>query len=305
MTGVFACSPATETIEQKATEFDKLLSRFKSISIDTLKVYSSNEKGEVPEKFKGIALDSMYAILFPSEIAELHFNNPGLFACYKFPLDSFRTALIARTPSEYVPSSIKLFIYDKQKNAMTNCIELSESWGDAGDSMEKKSWIFKNSKGNWEIFQWRKDCSYETENDETPVCDDSLTIFQFVRDKFARTNVNASALLKYREVFGQEEALVAVKKSTIINPSFPLKDLFGVWTLDPHGPHADFELDSLSFFIVDYDGEGSMAYTLHADTLKIDYGNYLSVNMIRSVTSDSLHLISEDGNLLRYVRWPE
>jgi hypothetical protein len=33
--------------------------------------------------------------------------------------------------------------------------------------------------------------------------------------------------------------------------------LFGIWTNDPNGPHADFQFSSKSFYVVDYDGDGN------------------------------------------------
>ncbi|MFX7198022.1 hypothetical protein ABTI40_19625, partial [Acinetobacter baumannii] len=67
------------------------------------------ENGEVKNyKYKGTQLDSNDAVLFPAEISKRHFSDPpGLFACFRFKIDSFKTGLIARTPSEYYPTSIK------------------------------------------------------------------------------------------------------------------------------------------------------------------------------------------------------
>lgn len=40
---------------------------------------------------------------------------------------------------------------------------------------------------------------------------------------------------------------IATEKQTIINSSFPVKNLIGIWTEDPKGTHADFELTETSF----------------------------------------------------------
>jgi len=42
------------------------------------------------------------------------------------------------------------------------------------------------------------------------------------------------------------------------NSAFPVKDLFGIWTVDPEGPHTDFEISEKSFYIVDYYGNGAL-----------------------------------------------
>jgi hypothetical protein len=72
-------------------------------------------------------------------------DPPGLFSTYKFAIDSNRLALISRSPSEYVPSSMKMFIYDKRKDSLTSYFELAELFGDAGDVMIKKAWLFRDS----------------------------------------------------------------------------------------------------------------------------------------------------------------
>ena len=146
------------------SKYKNLLSKFKNISIDTLEVYSSEDYG----KYRGIKMDSLDAILFPKEIAEAYFLEHDLYACYKFEINPTKIGLLARTPSMYVPSSIKLFIYNKIEDNISEYIELAESWGDAGDSTEKKSWIIKTkeNKINALIKETEShDHSVEDEND--------------------------------------------------------------------------------------------------------------------------------------------
>ena len=133
------------------SKFSRLLSKFKAVSIDTLHVYSSEGYGA----YKGVELDSTDAILFPREIREAHFADPpGLFAVYRFSIDSNRLGLIARTPAMYVPSSVKLFFFDKAKDSITSFIELAESWGDAGDWMTKDSWLIRSGNKDLRAFVW-------------------------------------------------------------------------------------------------------------------------------------------------------
>lgn len=82
--------------------------------------------------------------------------------------------------------------------------------------------------------------------------------------------------------------------------------LFGIWTVDPEGPHADFQLTSKSFFVVDYDGDGDMPYELQGQKLKIYYNDFIQEGQIFTVSKDTLKIIWKDfDNVRDYVRWPE
>ena len=131
---------------QKSAQLN-LLSKFKKIDIDTLEIYSTPDFGI----YKGHQIDSSDAILFPKEIAEAYLLDHDIYACYRFNIDSSKIGLIVRTPSMYVSSSIKLFVYNKTSDRISHYIELAESWGDAGDAIEKTSWIIKNKKNHFSI----------------------------------------------------------------------------------------------------------------------------------------------------------
>ncbi|OQP64474.1 hypothetical protein A3860_21130 [Niastella vici] len=143
---VFSCGqqePINSKAKQSNSKFEPLLAQFKDIGIDTLQVYSTQDSTDI---MSGRAIDSIGASFFPEEMAQAHFHEPpSLFAIYKFSIDKNRLGLLARTPSEYVPSSIKLFIFDSAKDSITSYIELGETIGDAGDYMIKNTWIFKDT----------------------------------------------------------------------------------------------------------------------------------------------------------------
>jgi hypothetical protein len=173
---LFSCDQGQKTDTtvdiKKESKFKKLLSKFKDVSIDTLKVYSPEYSSEkLTGEFIGTELDSTDAILFPNDIALQHFiDMPGLYAIYKFQLDSNTLGLITRTPSEYFPSSIKLFYLDRKKDSITSYLELADSWGDAGDYMSKESWLFKDSLQKFHAFTWvmeGHDNSVDNEKDTT------------------------------------------------------------------------------------------------------------------------------------------
>lgn len=183
--------PKTITV----SKYKKLLSKFKTIAIDTLEVYSSEDYGI----YKGIRLDSLDAILFPKEIADDYFIEHDLYACFKFEINSTKIGLLTRTPSTYVPSSIKLFIYNKTLDNISEYIELAESWGDAGDALIKTSWIIKSKKN--EINALLKvseshDHSVEDEKDTIIESWDNHYLIDLLKPKIDTTNKDSELLKK-------------------------------------------------------------------------------------------------------------
>ena len=82
--------------------------------------------------------------------------------------------------------------------------------------------------------------------------------------------------------------------------------LFGIWTSDPNGPHADFDLTSKSFYVVDYDGNGDMPYELIDNKLKIYYNDFIQEGKIISTGKDTLKIKWNDfEDINQYVRWKQ
>ena len=170
----FSCDQVTTnqhvSDKQKESKFNNLIAKYQDILFDTLKIFSAEDLESNKYKFKGTQLDSADVSLFPKTLSEQYFYDHGFFACFQFAIDSDRTALITRTPSTYEPSSIKLMIFDKQKDSITGFIELAETFGDAGDYAEKTSWIFKNESSKYKSLMWYQeghDNSVDDENDTT------------------------------------------------------------------------------------------------------------------------------------------
>lgn len=95
------------------------------------------------------------------------------------------------------------------------------------------------------------------------------------------------------------------KQSKIIKSKFDLRLLFGIWTYDPDGPHADFELTKKSFYVVDYNGDGDMPYVLNQDTIKVYYNDYVGIGIIKSVTKDTLKIDWDKNGVVNCVKWKQ
>lgn len=130
---------------EKKSNYESILKKFKRISFDTLKVYYDSEESF----FSGKQLSYKEARFLPVEVYQDYNEGAmsGIFACYQFEIDPNRIGLIARTPSEYESSSIKLFVFDQKADKVKhNWIELGQTFGDAGDYLFKASWLFRTKK---------------------------------------------------------------------------------------------------------------------------------------------------------------
>jgi hypothetical protein len=103
----------------------------------------------------------------------------------------------------------------------------------------------------------------------------------------------------------ETENIQRPKKSKILSSKYSLDKIFAVWTLDPNGPHADFELSEKSFFVVDYDGDGDMPYILNEDTITVYYNDFITRGVIKKVTDESLIISWDNNEETNYVKWKQ
>lgn len=182
----------------RESKFKRLLAKYRDISFDTLKVFSNADLQSSTYPFKGTQLDSTDVALLPVTISEEYINDNRYFACYQFGIDSSKTGLITRTPSTYEPTSVKLFVFDRQKEAITDFIELAESFGDAGDMAVKISWLFKEGKEKYKCFMRLKeshDNSIEVENGTIDKWN-YYCLIDLARSKIDTVSKNEKELLK-------------------------------------------------------------------------------------------------------------
>jgi hypothetical protein len=182
------------------SRYATLLSKFTELVFDTVHVYPLSDDVTLDTyKFKGVKLDSLDAVLFPEKISKAHFlDTPGLYACYKFKIDSVNLGLIARTPSEYFPSSIKLFIYNSHSDTLFEAKELAEFIGDAGTLRDVNSWIFKD-RSEIKVFTWLRDTydnSLDNEKDTTISENESFTLLNLTQFKSDSLSTSKNVLPK-------------------------------------------------------------------------------------------------------------
>ncbi len=166
----------------KESKFAVLVAQYKEINIDTFRVYSTSEILSDTFKFKGTLIDTIIVKQFPKQLLYNFQFDKEYYACFKFFIDSNRTGLITRTPGEYTSSSIKLLVFDTQKDSIVNFSELADNWNDAESDMIKTSWLFRNLDNQINNFIWQRDNFVEDTDDPNK---NKLT----TTDKFYLTNV--------------------------------------------------------------------------------------------------------------------
>lgn len=95
------------------------------------------------------------------------------------------------------------------------------------------------------------------------------------------------------------------KKSSVINPIFPLDSLLGIWTIDPNGAHADFEFNKDYYFLVDQEGNGNKVYAVNGDSITIFFPDFITKGQIRKASNDTLSIAWDNQDVVNYVRWKQ
>lgn len=184
------------------SKYTALLNLYQPINIDNFKVYSTTNFYDEAYKFKGKRLDDAQVKLLPQKAIS---GDPGsgLFATYKFIIDANRTGLLTRSPGQYDSSSIKLLIYDKQKDAITDCFQIAEKWADAGDAFEAQSWLYKNSDKTVNCVLWEQsihDGKLDDEEDTTRKVTENYYLYGFKKAIHDTLSTNAKAVFeKFKE----------------------------------------------------------------------------------------------------------
>lgn len=84
---------------------------------------------------------------------------------------------------------------------------------------------------------------------------------------------------------------------------FPIENIYGIWTDDISGPHADFELTEKSFYVVDYDGNGDFKYKINDNKITVFYPDSEQTGLIKKAKNDSLIIYWNSGEYKTYLRW--
>jgi hypothetical protein len=129
--------------EEKTT--NSFLKTFKDTTFNELHIWSKCAQNGCG-KYTGTEIkQTEYKLLVGDSTAtELIEQEWLLYACYKFKIDTNLIGLIVRMPSQYLESSIVLFVYNKLNRKFYKSVELADAFGDEGWHFTKESRITLN-----------------------------------------------------------------------------------------------------------------------------------------------------------------
>lgn len=117
-------------------------------------------------------------------------------------------------------------------------------------------------------------------------------------------NRKTHTISEYNTDNPEVENIKRPEKTIIRNLEIDTSNVFGIWTQDPNGPHADFWLTAKSFYVVDYDGNGDMPYILDKNEITIFYNDFIQKGIISSAEKDTLKIKWNDIDVeTEYVRF--
>ncbi|MFM7022609.1 MAG: hypothetical protein ACKOXB_06485 [Flavobacteriales bacterium] len=160
-------------MEEPVRSCSDYLSMFHPFSSDTFKIESPDqEESQSKNPFFGRELASSLYSFIDTTVIQRTDGASKVFACFKRKLSDGNYLLIMRTPGEYWESTIELFVFDSLAQKNIAHLEVAESWGDAGDSMVKRSYLMKENN-KYRLILFRYDCFF----DQTE-CTDSVSFYE-------------------------------------------------------------------------------------------------------------------------------
>lgn len=110
-------------------------------------------------------------------------------------------------------------------------------------------------------------------------------------DELANTEKEKTITIsEYNSDNKEIENIKRPEKSIIRNLEIDTTQAFGIWTRFPEDQNAEFRLDSESFFIADYDGNGAMPYILDKNEITIFYNDFIKKGVITSTENNTLKI---------------
>jgi len=124
------------------TKFSRLAVFYKDTSFVNMFIYPDTTHRDSTYLFGGKQIDSITINLFTEKVTYGLPWTEGFYGIYSFKFNKQYTGLLTRTPGEYSPTVVSLWIYDIKNDSIVNNIQLSNIYVDAGDIQTKNSYLF-------------------------------------------------------------------------------------------------------------------------------------------------------------------
>lgn len=175
--------------------YERVMGKFAMTEFDTLAIYSPEQAEDGGyTSFGGVPLDSLeIRTLFPGK-AWASNGRPCFYAVGAFEIDSLRTALLTRVPSDSGSAAISLQVYNNSKRTMADYGILADKRGNEGHLQEKKAWLLKTAEQQLQSFVWVRD--YDVPGAPAPKISDRYCLLDFINDRWDTVTTNTEVLAK-------------------------------------------------------------------------------------------------------------
>jgi hypothetical protein len=175
--------------------YERVLGKFAVTEFDTMEVFSpARAEDGGYTSFGGVPLDSLeIRTLFPGK-AWASNGKPCFFAVGSFEIDSVRTALLMRVPSDSGSVAISLKVYNNSKRTMADYGILADKRDSEGHLQEKKAWLLKTPEQQLQSFVWVRD--YDVPGAPAPKIADRYSLLDFINDRWDTVTTNSEVLTK-------------------------------------------------------------------------------------------------------------
>jgi len=186
------------------THFNRLSTFYQDTTFADIFIYPDSAYIDSIYFFRGNQIDSTTFNLLTENVTRGLPWTEGFYGIYSFKINEQYKGLLTRTPGEYSPTVISLWIYDIKKDSIVNNIQLANIFGDAGASETINSYLFFDKEQKLRALTYRHyyyDHSVEEASDTTF---EENHNFYFTKINFTTVDTLSTDSLKLHEQFKQQ-----------------------------------------------------------------------------------------------------
>jgi uncharacterized protein YcfL len=186
------------------THYNRLSTFYKDTTFADILIYPDSAYNDSIYIFRGNQIDSTTFNLLTENVTRGLQWTEGFYGIYSFKINGQFKGLLTRTPGEYSPTDISLWIYDIKKDSIVNNIQLADIFGDAGASEIISSYLFFDKEQQLKALSYRHyyyDHRFEEASDTTF---EENHNYYFTKINFTSIDTLSTDSLKLHEQFKQQ-----------------------------------------------------------------------------------------------------